>query len=222
MSEDNQLSNIPEKILESFPRSAVVLMLISGAIFFLLSPLSFIVPKFLSNPFSNLAASDVLESFAVIAICAFILGAIFFTIRDSVLANNGFNSRVRHPFKKTLVESKKDIDPDFHWWIKNKNNDDISLYYDFLVFKNSAFEGLLLGFEISFLADLVYLAGIALFSWLPSLTSENIGKIIITFIFFLSVIWYNKKKWREESNRTNERLYQIFLSEKGIKIASTS
>jgi hypothetical protein len=159
--EDNQLSSIPEKILDFFPLATVALMLISGAIFFLLSPLSFFVPKFLYNPFINLTPTDILSSFGVIVICALILGVVFFAIKDAVLGNDGLNSRVRHPLKKKPIKPKKEEDKEgFYRWIKH--NDDAAKYNDFVFLKYSVIAGLLLGFEVTFLADLFYLAGIAL------------------------------------------------------------
>ena len=187
-------------------------MLISGAIFFLLSPLSFFVPNFLSNPFNNLAATNILSSFGVIALCAFILGCIFLALDGYVVGNNGFNKRVKHLIKKTPIAEKKEEnpkDPAFYGWIKS--NDIINQYHDFLFFKDSVIKGLFLGFEVSFFINLFFLA---LLYWLPSLTFETIFKIIITLVLGFLVFLYDKLIWKSSLKEALSDLYSIYRSER--------
>lgn len=209
-------------------------MLISGAIFFLLSPLSFFVPKFLSNPFGNLNAPDVLSSFGAIAICALILGVAFYALEGYVVGGeNGFNKRVRnflkktpvepavnwlnrsvrHFLKKTLPEDKKEenkeIDPAFYGWIKS--NDIINEFHDFIFLKDSVIKGLLLGFEVSFFFNLFF----SLFLyWLPSFAFETAVKIIISLGLSFSVFLYDKLLWKPSRNRAMNDLYKTYLSER--------
>ncbi len=222
------MSDITEKALDVFPPAYVILMLISGLIFLLLSPLRFFIPQLISNPFTNATATEMLAGFAVIALCSFIIGIGFFLLEDYVIGNGGFNNRFRFYIesawnkiaknKQAVKPISKRIKPNiddirFYSWMKQKG---YSNYNDFFVIRDSIVRGLLLGFQATFVADSVLL----LFAVSRSFLRINIHGVLVFLLLatvsgalFLAVYLYDKKIWRKEYSAIMKPIFEEYKNE---------
>jgi hypothetical protein len=230
------MSDIPEKALDMFPPAYIILMLISGTILLLLSPIRFLLPHSISNPFTNSNPGDILSGFAVIAVCSFAIGIAFFLLEMHIIGNGGLNDNIRfvlqsvwsevsqngkHPRQVSEDISPKESDLNFSHWIKEK---EYGGYYDFFVIQDHIVRGLILGFEVAFLSNIIILS-IATYFVIPfvllDLTMPFFGFFASTLIMltisgslFFLILGYEIKVWRKKYRSRIKPLFDAYDKEK--------
>jgi len=205
--------------MDIFPPAHIILMLISGTIVFELSPLHFWVPKIVLDPFLNNIATDILSGLGIIGVSAFAIGIVLILLDSLVFGNKGINVNAKiitqNIMKKLRLRTEKPdsttSEPEvtirrigFYHWMREKGYNG---YYDFFVVRDFVIRGFLLGFEISFIANLFFLILLAdscLISvklFIPlvlfeTFLRETIGFCIFSSLFFALFYFYDKKLWR--------------------------
>jgi hypothetical protein len=194
------MSDIPSKALDIFPPAVILLMLISGTVFVLLSPFRFILSESIRNPFSNANPTDILASFAVIAICSFATGIILFIIDQHILGEHGLNHHVGLFLRREKEQPKPERrdyieDMRFYRWLTQEG---FAGFYDQFVRVDYIIRGFLLGFQITFILNFFSL----LFS--PIFYPSLFIRLLILFAisqFFWFFYLYEKKIWKIERNK---------------------
>ena len=216
---DYNLTDLTDKFLELFPVNLVIITLSSGIVLLLLSPLRFLVPSWVSNPFEMGTPQDTLSSFAIIIVCSFVLGIPFYLATKSIVGNSGLNHQVHLGFIKAISlikklkkssnatkvtessEPQKDkgLPANFYKWIKDKNYGE---YYHFLVVKNAIINGLLIGFEFASIMNL--------FQLLLRFSMFNALLFFLSSIGFALLVVYNRCDWRPELKTNRDDLIREF------------
>jgi hypothetical protein len=190
-----------------------------------LSPLNRYLPPWMQNPFSQ-TPLDIYGSFGAIIIASFSGGFLLYLVRTIITDERGLNDRFFRRIgrkKGTKLEEKwKIIEKlEFTDWLKDRMDWLFTLYM--------AVSGLIVGGEIAFFANLVFIPFLALYQFL--MNTLNLTSFLISSGLYISLsfyptalfILYNRKFFRPNIyEKELEKFTDAFIEENKKIVASLS
>jgi hypothetical protein len=210
-----KMSEVASKAIERLPLSLFVFPIVSGLFLLFLSPIRFLLPSWIVEPF-NLKLTDILGSFLIIFICSFGLGVLAYIVSPLLMGDGGLNDRIgtKLDWKRSSIESIKFSPTEnvsFGKWVR-KNQ--LTTIFNLFSFQFDIVSGVLCGCEI---ALLLYLFGsVTLFfpstwTWL----SSNLYLIVVLLVVLLIAAilsWaYDRFYFRDYITTKRNEIYQIFI-----------
>lgn len=216
-------SHVISKMLETFPFSFLAYSFVSGLLLLFLSPLRYIFPSWVVDPFS-LEPYEIFGSFLTIIVYSLCLGVLMYFAFPLLAGNTGLNQwisrQVRTRFriceKKSIVQEKPIPLGGIHSieFLKWLRENEFTFYSDFLLTQHMLIGGLICGSEAAFFIN--FFVGICICSFErvhPFHVScvDLVSLSAVSFVVFVLSVAYNRKVFRDHFTNTWNTLKAEFL-----------
>lgn len=214
------MSAVASKAIERLPLSLFVFPIVSGLFLLFLSPIRFLLPSWIVEPFT-LKLTDILGSFLIIFICSFGLGVLAYLVRPLLMGDGGLNDWIgtKLDWKRSSKESIKFSPTEnvsFGKWVRENQ---LTTAFNLFSFQFDIVSGVLCGCEIAFLLYLPVgigaVVGALLFPYIRTWLSSNLYLIVCLLVVLLIAVilsWaYDRFYFRDYITTKRNEIYQIFI-----------
>ena len=193
-------SNVPDKLMETLPKSFLIVIILSGLILCLSSPVWLVIKNWLSGLAPQQSLTDTISGFAILLGFSLVAGIAALILETPLVGDDGFYHNVNILIKggKPQGNPHQKGDTKFLWqitfysWLHEQG---CPKYLEDLNLKNAIVNSLILGFTLSFFLNLITLP---LLLAAQSYVNWGIVATYITLVTSLSLLYYNKKYWQPE------------------------
>lgn len=220
-------ASIPDKFLDSLPKSFLILVILGGFVIAFTSPVWLIIEKWLPDPQS---LNEIVGSIAIILSSSLIVGIPVILLETPIVGNNGLYSRIGKKIHKNDTSlkdaTKETAKPNFTYFRKVGfygwlNQNGCIKFLDQLNLQNSIVNALIAGFTISLILNLAGIVFVVLISPVMNFNlNHEIIITILTFIALLALLQYNRKWWKSEREEALTKIgeeYEHYLEEQEKK-----
>jgi hypothetical protein len=224
-------ASIPDKFLDSLPKSFLILVILGGFVIAFTSPIWLLIEQWLPTSHS---LDETLSSIAIILSSSLIAGIPVILLETPIVGNNGLYSRIGNRIRKnhnttettnpTKDETGKNnpTKPDFSFMVKvdfygwlNKNG--CIKFLDQVNLQNTIVNALIVGFTISSILNIIGILFLVIFNPIMNLVSFNLNREIIIAALALSalvaLVIYNRKWWNFERKETLTKIGEEYIEE---------